>query len=71
MRSDLDSLENQESSQGHAVDQRHLGPLWQHGLQGGASISAPQAPGRKYGARSSPLSEYMSLNKQTVGPFWE
>ena len=37
-----------------------LGRLWRYGLQGG-QVLAPMAPERRYGARRSPLSEYMSL----------
>ena len=38
-----------------------LGRLWQYGLQGGCQRWHPVSPGRRYGARRSPLSKYMSL----------
>ena len=40
---------------------RGLGRLWRYSLHRGASVGTSLAPGRRYGTRRSPLSEYMSL----------
>ena len=45
-----------------------LGHLWQYGLQGGSSTGTPLAPGRKYGARRSPLYLSFKLTTNCVPP---
>ena len=55
------SAENREPSQGHAADQRVRSSLMIR-LVRGCKRWHPMAPGRRYGARRSPLSEYMSLH---------
>ena len=62
-QSDLESesSQNRKSSQGYAVDQR-ISVVSDNTACKGVQVLALLAPGRRYGARRSPLSEYMSLH---------
>ena len=59
-RSDLDRGRESESSQGYAADLRRL-VVADDTVYKGVQASAPRDPGRRYGARGSLLSKYMSL----------
>ena len=64
----LDRAENRELNEGHAAYQRVMLSL-NIRLASGCERWHPLAPGRRYGTRISPLTEYMSVHlslKQTT-----